>query len=210
MIAGGDYIKQQLDRLYWSAFRCEGNAAVRMAQLDYEPLIGPNSIDVTLASTLLIPREGPQVVDLDAECQNLYERRIISKEYLLAPQHFVLGSTREAFECSMSCTLDTAARTFVIDPTLKWAPMYDGRSTIARLGLQSHMTAGFGDHGFNGCFTLEIYNASPFFIPLRPGMRIGQVYFQQVLEPRVYAGAYSTNDHQRGEPVPPRLGPGRI
>ena len=210
MIAGGDYIQEQLDRLFWSAFNCGDGVARRMTRQEYSPLIGSNSVDVTLGRTLLLPRGGNQVVDLDMENQNLYERMVLRGDYLLAPGQFVLGSVEQAFECSTSGRLDLASRRFEEDQTVRWVPMYDGRSTTARLGLQSHMTAGFGDYGFDGCFTLEIHNAGPFFLPLRPGMRIGQVYFQQALEPRLYAGAYSRNEHQRGEPVPPKLGPGRF
>ncbi len=87
--------------------------------------------------------------------------------------------------------------------------MYEGRSTCARIGLASHITAGFGDYGFAGSFTLEIVNHAHYPIQLRPGMRIGQVAFDEVLEPELYTGAYSGTNHSDG-PVPPKLGPDRF
>lgn len=60
----------------------------------------------------------------------------------------------------------------------------EGRSSFARLGLEIHMTAGFIDPGFEGVITFEIYNAGPTTIRLYPGMRIGQIRFEQNNEPR--------------------------
>ena len=56
-----------------------------------------------------------------------------------------------------------------------YIPMYDGRSSMARLGIQSHISAGFGDVGFKARWTLEIIVTQK--TKLFPNMRIGQVYF---------------------------------
>lgn len=62
----------------------------------------------------------------------------------------------------------------------KYVPMYEGRSSMARLGIQSHISAGFGDINFKSNWTLEIIVVHNTF--LYPNMRIGQVYFQRVDE----------------------------
>ena len=78
--------------------------------------------------------------------------------FVLHPGEFVLGSTLE------KCTLpdDLAGR-------------LEGKSSLGRLGLLTHSTAGFIDPGFSGHITLELSNATNLPITLWPGMRIGQL-----------------------------------
>jgi dCTP deaminase len=59
----------------------------------------------------------------------------------------------------------------------------EGRSSFARLGLETHMTAGFVDPGFEGVLTFEIFNAGPNPIKLYPGLRIAQIRFSYINEP---------------------------
>ena len=54
-------------------------------------------------------------------------------------------------------------------------PMYEGRSSLGRLGVFSHVSAGFGDVGFKGTWTLELVVAQP--VRIYKGMRIGQLYW---------------------------------
>lgn len=76
----------------------------------------------------------------------------------------------------------------------------EGRSTLARLGLVVHVTAGFIDPGFEGQITLEMVNFGPHRIYLKPGMRICQVCFEKLDAPaqKPYAGKYQG---QRGVTV---------
>lgn len=62
--------------------------------------------------------------------------------------------------------------------TEKYVPILDGKSSIARLFLQIHMTAGFGDPGFRGQYTLEV--TSQFPVRVYPGMRICQIRFHHI------------------------------
>lgn len=140
---------------------------------------------------------------------------------IIWPGQFLLGAATERFDCDKPLDLDGGTTGFqntrdarVSNGTVlrrSWfAQMYDGRSTCGRLGLASHVTAGFGDYGFKGAFTLELVNHAPYAILLRPGMRIGQVAFEEVSEPAEdYRGAYSGTNHNDG-PVPPLLGPKRF
>ena len=61
-----------------------------------------------------------------------------------------------------------------------YAPMIEGRSSVARHGLAVHITAGFGDVGWFGHFVLEIVNLTKYPILLRPGDRIAQISFERV------------------------------
>jgi dCTP deaminase len=79
----------------------------------------------------------------------------------------------------------------------KYVPMYEGRSTLGRMGLFSHISAGFGDIGFKRTWTLEFSCVLPF--KLYPRMKIGQVYFVQAssnnwLYDRDHKGHYADQD----------------
>lgn len=122
----------------------------------YEKNIGPNSYDVRLADKLKIYTEAA----LDPRRENLYETIRIPPEGLrLMPGRVYLGSTVEYTESPHHI------------------PMYEGRSSLGRLGASSHITAGFGDIGFCGNWTVEISVVEPVII--YPGMRIGQIYWHK-------------------------------
>lgn len=80
--------------------------------------------------------------------------------YALRPGEFILGSTVE----SVSIPDYLACR-------------FEGKSSLGRIGLTTHVTAGFIDPGFQGTITLEIKNENQFPILLKPGMLIGQLCF---------------------------------
>lgn len=86
--------------------------------------------------------------------------------FILHPGEFVLGSTYEA----VTLPDDVAAR-------------LEGKSSLGRLGLLTHSTAGFVDPGFSGHVTLELSNVATLPIKLWPGMKIGQLCFFQLSSP---------------------------
>ena len=86
--------------------------------------------------------------------------------FVLHPGEFVLGSTLERVHLPD----DVAAR-------------LEGKSSLGRLGLLTHSTAGFIDPGFNGHVTLELSNTATMPILLYPGMKIGQLCFFQLSSP---------------------------
>lgn len=79
--------------------------------------------------------------------------------FALGPKQFILAHTKEIVQ-------------FPDD----FAGQVDGKSSLARLGLQVHMTSGFIDPGFTGQITLEMFNAAPYSIILRPKMVIAQMF----------------------------------
>ena len=152
--------------------------------------------------------------------------------FILYPGKVYLGYAQERFECSplmLNEKLNPLTKSDIAlyheDPTgngvaknifkSRLVPMIEGRSTTGRLGFTNHITAGFGDVGFKGNFTLEIVNLDETPILLRPGMEIGQVFFDLATEPlskydrgTAYDGAYSSNHN--GKAVPPVLGRDRF
>ncbi len=119
-----------------------------------ESRLGSNSYDFTLGNKLLLYTEDV----LDCKTQNPYRLVDIPEEgYVLAPGGFYLGFTNERVDCDGLC------------------PQLEGKSSIARLGICVHLTAGFGDIGFNGHWTLEITAAHA--VRIYPNMPIAQIYF---------------------------------
>jgi dCTP deaminase len=90
--------------------------------------------------------------------------------FILHPGEFVLGATLER----VALGDDIVAR-------------FEGKSSLGRLGLQVHSTAGFVDPGFDGHVTLELSNVANLPITLYPGMKIGQVSFLALTEPAEHA-----------------------
>ena len=130
--------------------------------------INPNSYNVRLAPELKVYRPnstsyvtGEKYVCLDAHNKNETNDLIIPKSGLiLLPNTLYLGRTIE--------------RTF----TDKYVPHLDGRSSTGRLGMFIHVTAGFGDIGFDGTWTLEIFVIHP--LRIYPYDEIGQISFETV------------------------------
>lgn len=105
--------------------------------------------------------------------------------FILHPGEFVLGSTFE----QVTLPDDIAAR-------------LEGKSSLGRLGLLTHSTAGFIDPGFSGHVTLELSNVATLPIKLWPGMKIGQLCFFRLSSPSEHpygSGVYASRYHgQRG------------
>lgn len=87
------------------------------------------------------------------------------------------------------------ARTMEKTISNRYVPMLEGRSSVGRLGLFIHVTAGFGDVGFDGYWTLELTCVQP--VKIYPGIEIGQVFFHELAMSR--DDGYSLIDN--GKPV---------
>src|ERR1700709_2634713 len=156
-------------------------------------MLQPSSIDVRLDRFFRVfenhryPHIDPSAdqPDLTREVQPDGE-----EPFILHPGEFVLGSTYEV----VSLPGDVAAR-------------LEGKSSLGRLGLLTHSTAGFIDPGFSGHVTLELGNVATLPIKLWPGMKIGQLAFFQLSSPaeNPYASAVDGSRYQgqRG-PTPSR------
>jgi dCTP deaminase len=132
-------------------------------------LLQPSSFDVRLDRYFrLFDNHKYAVIDPaehQPELTHLVETRH-EDAFILHPGEFVLGSTFE----SVTLPDDIAAR-------------LEGKSSLGRLGLLTHSTAGFVDPGFTGHITLELSNVATLPIKLWPGMKIGQLCFFRLSSP---------------------------
>lgn len=134
--------------------------------------LNPNSYNLRLHNELMVYDEDI----LDMKKKNKTVKQIIPEEgLLLEPGKLYLGRTLEY----------TKSETLV--------PMLEGRSSVGRLGLYVHVTAGFGDVGFSGYWTLEIQCVQP--IRIYPFVEICQIYYHTILgEYELYrSGKYQNN-----------------
>lgn len=96
-------------------------------------------------------------------------------------------------EFLLACTVETLTLTSAM------AARVEGKSSLGRLGVAVHITAGFIDPGFTGQITLEIANLAPVGIHLHPGMPIAQIVFEPVTPPEY---DYSKTGHYQGQEGP--------
>lgn len=138
---------------------------VRKNNIHIRPFIfdnlGPNSYDVRLGPILKV-YDFTDIDNLDCNRPNPTKTITIDpiRGYVLEPDELYLGHTMEKVGSDL------------------YIPMYEGRSSMARLGIQSHLSAGFGDIGFKTNWTLEITVVHP--VRVYADMRIGQIYFHRV------------------------------
>jgi dCTP deaminase len=122
-----------------------------------ESRINPNSYNLSLHNELLIYDNDI----LDMKKLNSTKKIIIPEDgLLLQPNKLYLGRTKEYTK------------------TTEYIPMLEGRSSTGRLGLFIHVTAGFGDIGFAGYWTLEIFCVQPVII--YPNVEICQIYYHTI------------------------------
>ncbi len=156
----------------------------------YEPaMIQPSSIDVRLDKYFrLFDNHRYAVIDPAQEQPEL--TRLVEvpagESLVLHPGEFVLGSTYE----EVSLPDDVAAR-------------LEGKSSLGRLGLLTHSTAGFVDPGFTGHVTLELSNVATLPIQLWPGMKVGQLCFFRLSSPAEQPyGAGASGSRYQGQRGP--------
>lgn len=128
----------------------------------FEPsMIQPSSIDVRLAHSFRVIARYPHThIDPALDQPNITQLVTVATDepFILHPGEFVLASTLE----KITLPAHIAAR-------------LEGKSSLGRLGIMVHTTAGFIDPGFTGAVTLELTNASGLPVKLWPGMKIGQL-----------------------------------
>lgn len=119
--------------------------------------LNPNSYNIRLHNELVVYCDH----ELDMKQQARTKTVEIPEDgFVLQPGQLYLGRTVEYTK------------------TLNYVPLLEGRSSIGRLGIFIHVTAGFGDVGFAGYWTLEIFCIKP--IRIYPGIEIGQVFYHTI------------------------------
>ena len=158
-----------------------------------EALLQPSSLDVRVDRYFRVFHNARYpFIDVKQPQEALTELVEVSEDepFILHPGEFVLGSTLEV----VSLPDDLVAR-------------LDGKSSLGRLGLLIHSTAGFIDPGFEGNVTLELSNVANLPITIYQGMKIGQISFMQMTEPATAPyGSGALGSKYRGQrgPTPSR------
>ena len=166
---------------------------------DPELQIQPASIDLRLGSRFVVYKlpHVPCIDARDPHSVTAYTEEIVIAEgdgFVLQPGEFALGSTYERVKVPD----DLVARV-------------EGRSSIGRIAIVVHATAGFIDPGFDGEITLELSNLGRCAVKLYPGMRISQVVFHTMTSAaeRPYGPARGSKYQGQRGPVASRLGSDR-
>jgi dCTP deaminase len=158
-----------------------------------EELLQPSSVDVRVDRLFRVFRNSRYpFIDVKREMEDLTELVEVEAEeaFILHPGEFVLGSTLER----ITLPDDLVAR-------------LEGKSSLGRLGLLIHSTAGFIDPGWDGHVTLELSNVANLPITIYYGMKIGQLSFVQLTEPAEHPyGTGSLGSKYQGQagPTPSR------
>jgi dCTP deaminase len=165
-------------------------ATKRVRLEPYDPaMVQPSSIDIRLdRSFLVFENHRHQCINPAADQSDL--TRLVEVEdgepFTLHPGEFVLASTYE----QVTLPDDIAAR-------------LEGKSSLGRLGLMTHSTAGFIDPGFSGHVTLELSNMATLPILLWPGMKVGQLCLFRLTSPAEYPyGSESLGSRYQGQRGP--------
>ena len=159
-----------------------------------EGCIQPASVDLHLGRSFLVFRNNHvPYIDVRAMNETLTEQVTVGDDvpFMLHPGEFVLGSTLEHVEVPA----DLVAR-------------LEGKSSLGRVGLLIHSTAGYVDPGWKGRLTLELSNVSNLPITLYYRMKIGQISFLRLSTPaeHLYGSAELGSKYQgQQEPTPSRI-----
>ena len=173
--------------------------ALASGRIEIDPLdeacIQPSSVDLKIDRYFRVFRNHTTpIIDVKENLEDLTELIEIpddpERAFILHPGEFVLGSTLE--------------RTRVPDDLVA---RIEGKSSLGRLGLLIHSTAGFIDAGWDGHVTLELSNIATLPITLYPGMKIGQISFLRMTTPAdVPYGSAAVGSKYQGQrgPTPSR------
>lgn len=154
--------------------------------------LGPDSLDIRLGNEILVSKTIGKTIDPNKP-ENFFEGRKIDGSFTLEPGQFVLGTTHERISLSESVSAQI-----------------EGRSSLGRLGIMVHMTAGIIHAGFGSkdpsALTLEIYSVNPNSVYLHAGMKIAQLSFFRLNRKASKGYDYmeaSKYVHQK-KPLPPK------
>ena len=149
-----------------------GDIKIKAPDKNYLKNIGPSSLDLRLGNKFKLyehtkfPLLDPANPATFNKCSRLIEIKKKNEPFIVQPGDFVLGVTAETITLSNNLV----ARV-------------EGRSSLGRLGIIVHSTAGFVDPGFSGTITLEITNINRMPVALYPGMRVCQLAFETLTSP---------------------------
>lgn len=167
-----------------------------------QKLLNPNSYNLRLADEVL-------VYDKYANCKNILDKAAVFIDSLFHPGKYILDMKKEnpyriekipESGFVMRPGKLYLSRTVEQTRTDSHVPMLEGRSSVGRLGICIHATAGFGDVGFDGYWTLELWCVQP--VRIYPGVEICQIYYHTIdgdYEP------YTNGKYQKNTGVQPSM-----
>jgi dCTP deaminase len=158
-----------------------------------DAMVQPSSVDIRLDRFFRV-FENHRYPHIDPSVEQAELTRMVEPDaddpFILHPGEFVLASSYEV----VTLPDDVAAR-------------LEGKSSLGRLGLLTHSTAGFVDAGFSGHVTLELSNVATLPIKLWPGMKIGQLCFFRLSSPAEHpygSAVYGSRYQDQRGPTPSR------
>jgi dCTP deaminase len=168
-------------------------AALESGRIVIDPLadgaIQPSSVDVRLdRSFRVFANHRHPFIDVTRAQDELTELVTVEDDrpFILHPGEFVLGSTVERLALGDAVVAQL-----------------NGKSSLGRLGLVVHATAGFIDPGWDGNITLELSNVATLPIAVHPGMKVGQFVFTQLTEPAEHPyGSRAAGSKYKGQTGP--------
>jgi dCTP deaminase len=173
-------------------------AEIDAGRIEIDPfdpeMVQPSSVDVRVDRSFRVFHNNRYpFIDVRQPMEDLTELVVVEngRPFILHPGEFVLGQTLER----VTLPDDLVAR-------------LEGKSSLGRLGLLIHSTAGFVDSGFSGNLTLELSNVANLPITIYEGMPIGQLSFMRMDGPveRPYGSRETSNKYQgQTEPTPSRF-----
>lgn len=149
-----------------------------------EDNVEPASVDLRLGDDHKLVRskyipDGNSIVDPSTEANDELIYDELESPLIVSPGAFILTTTLERVEIPD----DMVAHVL-------------GRSSLGRLGISVHQTAGYIDPGFKGQITLELSNHGPAPVKLRPGDRIGQIVFEELSSPAINPYGHEKSQYQ--------------
>lgn len=147
------------------------NKKITITPLTTKKQIQPSSIDLRLGNTIQTFKETPTYIDTHKNITQHMKKQTIpeNNKLIIQPHEFLLATTKEYIKLPN----DIVGRV-------------EGRSSIGRLGLTVHVTAGYIDPGFQGNITLEMYNMNKYPIAIYPNQRVCQLVLEELNEPAKY------------------------
>lgn len=159
--------------------------AVEMGEIKIDPFdpahVGPGSYDLAIGNEFRFFRKAHKILDVDEQLDYRKETMLVDVpddgRFIIMPG-----------ECAHAITEER------IDLPGDICGWLQGRSTFARLGLMVHITASFVAPGVKNRQVLEMFNASPVPLSMRPGSRICQIIFQRCEGSSTYGGRYANQE----------------
>jgi dCTP deaminase len=143
-----------------------------------ESNVEPASVDLRLSDSFKKPVSTGQIIDTRGDAAQEY-REFEADSIVLEPGESILAETTERIELPDDLCADVV-----------------GRSSLGRLFVSVHKTAGFGDPGFRGTITLEMTNGNPDSVRLHNGDRVCQIIFKRLSSPALHPYGHEGSQYQ--------------